>query len=146
MTRIAATAVPALLIAGSAAPDRVSAQPPSIDVAAERHDEVLRMSRTYAVAYPALAERLANQVGYDQLKRGQTDRAVKTFKNNADAFPESPNVHDSLGDAYCRAGDEASARQSFARAARVAEMRSPPHPRAAWYRDKADKGCAPAVR
>jgi predicted alpha/beta superfamily hydrolase len=114
----------------------------SINVGAERHDEVLRMAKTYAVPYPALSERLVNQVGYDQLKRGQTDRAVKTFKDNADAFPDSPNVHDSLGDAYCRAGDEASARQSYARAARVAETRSPPHPRAAWYRDKANKGCA----
>jgi Flp pilus assembly protein TadD len=100
------------------------------------------MARTYAVPYPALAERLVNQVGYDQLRRGQTDRAVKTFKDNAGAFPDSPNVHDSLGDAYCRAGDAVSARESYARAARVAETRSPPHPRAGWYRDKANKGCA----
>jgi predicted alpha/beta superfamily hydrolase len=123
-------------------PEATLIQAGSIYVAAERHDEVLQMARTYAVPYPALAERLVNQVGYDQLRRGQTDRAVKTFKDNAGAFPDSPNVHDSLGDAYCRAGDAASARESYARAARVAETRVPPHPRAGWYRDKANKGCA----
>jgi predicted alpha/beta superfamily hydrolase len=122
-------------------PEATLIQAGGIYVAAGRHDEVLHMARTYAVPCPALAERLVNSVGYDQLKRGETARAVKTFKDNAGAFPDSPNVHDSLGDAYCRAGDEASARESYARAARVAETRSPPHPRAGWYRDKANKGC-----
>ena len=114
-----------------------------IYLAAERPDDVLRLARGYAVQYPAMSESLVNQVGYDQLKRGQLDRAVQTFKNNADAFPDSPNVHDSLGDAYCRAADVASARASYERAARAAETRSPTHPRIAWYREKAKKGCAP---
>ena len=122
-------------------PEATLLQAGNVYVAAGRHDEALQMARTYAVPYPAMAERLVNQVGYDQLKRGQTGRAVQTFKDNAGAFPDSPNVHDSLGDAYCRAGDEASARQSYARAARAAETRSPPHPRAGWYRDKANTGC-----
>ena len=123
-------------------PEATLLQAGSIYVAAGRHDEVLQMAQIYAVPYPALAERLVNQVGYDQLRRGQIDRAVKTFKDNVKAFPDSPNVHDSLGDAYCRAGDGTSAHESYARAARVAETRSPPHPRASWYRDKANKGCA----
>jgi predicted alpha/beta superfamily hydrolase len=122
-------------------PEATLLQAGNIYVGAGRHDEALQMAQIYAVPYPALAERLVNQVGYDQLRRGQIDRAVKTFENNAKAFPDSPNVHDSLGDAYCRAGDATSARESYARAARVAETRSPPHPRAAWYRDKASKGC-----
>jgi cytochrome c-type biogenesis protein CcmH/NrfG len=69
---------------------------------------------------------------------------VQTFKNNVDAFPDSPNVYDSLGDAYCRAGDTASARQSYERAARTAEARSPTHPRITWYRGKAAKPCVAA--
>ena len=68
---------------------------------------------------------------------------MQTFKNNTEAFPGSPNVHDSLGDAYCRAGDVASARQSYEQAARVAETQSPPHPRLARYLEKANKACAP---
>jgi uncharacterized protein len=114
-----------------------------IYIAAERHDEVLRLARAYAAQYQAMAEGLMNQVGYDQLKRGQVDRALQTFKNNVEAFPDSPNVHDSLGDAYCRAHDAASARESYQRAVRVAETRSPPHPRVDRYREKVDKGCAP---
>jgi predicted alpha/beta superfamily hydrolase len=114
-----------------------------IYTAAGRHDDVIRLARAYAAQYPAMAERLVNQVGYDQLRQGQVDRAVQTFKKNAEAFPDSPNVHDSLGDAYCRAGDAASAVRSYQQAAHVAEKRSPSHPRLGFYRDKAKKGCAP---
>jgi predicted alpha/beta superfamily hydrolase len=112
-------------------------------IAGERYDDVLRLSHTYAAQYPAMAENLVNQVGYDQLRRGQVDRAVQTFKKNVEAFPDSTNVYDSLGDAYCRAGDAASAVRSYQQAAQVGEKRSPPHPRVNWYREKAKKGCAP---
>lgn len=114
-----------------------------IYIAVERHEDVLRLARAYAAQYPAMAEGLVNQLGYDQLRRGQVDRAVQTFKKNAEAFPDSPNVHDSLGDAYCRAADAAAALRSYQQAAHVAEGRSPPHPRLGWYREKARKGCAP---
>ena len=112
-----------------------------IYIAGERHDDVLRLARAYAVLYPAMAQSLVNQAGYDQLRRGQVDRAVQTFKKNAEAFPNSPNVYDSLGDAYCKAGDTAAAVRSYQQAAQVAEKQSPPHPRLGWYREKAKKGC-----
>lgn len=112
-------------------------------IAAGRHDDVLRLASAYTAQYPVMAEGLVNQVGYDQLKRGQVERAVQTFKSNAEAFPDSPNVHDSLGDAYCGAGDAVSGQRSYQQAARVAEKRSPPHPRLGWYLEKANKGCAP---
>jgi tetratricopeptide (TPR) repeat protein len=114
-----------------------------IYIASGRHDDVLRLARTYVAQYPGMSESLVNQVGYDQLKRGQVDRAVQTFKKNAEAFPESPNVYDSLGDGYCRAGDDLSARQSYQQAANVAEKLNPSSARISWYRDKAKKGCAP---
>jgi len=113
----------------------------SIYIADERHDDVIRLARAYSAPYPAMSERLVNQVGYDQLRRGQVERAVQTFKKNAETFPDSPNVYDSLGDAYCRAGDSASAIRSYQQAAQVAEKRSPTHPRLGWYREKAKKGC-----
>ena len=115
-----------------------------IYIAAERHGDVRQLARRYAAQYPAMAEGLVNQVGYDQLRRGQVDGAVQTFKSNTEAFPGSPNVHDSLGDAYCRAGDAASARKSYQQAARVAQTQSPPHPRLGRYRETANKGCAPS--
>lgn len=114
-----------------------------IYIAGERHDEALRLARAYTTQYPALAEHLVNQVGYDQLRRGQLDRALQTFKTNVEAFPDSPNVHDSLGDAYCRLGDGAAARRSYQKAAQVAEARSPQHPRLAFYRQQANKVCPP---
>ena len=111
-----------------------------------RHDEVMRLAKTYAVPYPAMAERLVNQTGYDLLTRGDVARAVQTFKDNAAAFPGSPNVHDSLGDAYCRAGEATSAVASYQQAARVAETSTPPHPRLGSYQKKANTGCPPAAR
>ena len=71
---------------------------------------------------------------------------MRAFRDNADAFPASPNVHDSLGDAYCRAGDTASAIASYQRAARAAEANSPQHPRLASYTKKAQAGCPPPAR
>ncbi len=112
--------------------------------AAERPDDVIQLAGAYAAQYPATAEGMVNQIGYDQLRRGQVAQAVQTFRSNAEAFPASPNVHDSLGDAYCRAGDAPSGRQSYQQAARAAETRSPPHPRVAWYQEKANRGCAAA--
>jgi len=113
----------------------------SIYIAGERHDDVISLARAYSAPFPAMSERLVNQAGYDQLRRGQVEKAVQTFKKNAETFPDSPNVYDSLGDAYCRAGDSASAIRSYQQAAQSAEKRSPTHPRLNWYRDKAKKGC-----
>jgi predicted alpha/beta superfamily hydrolase len=115
----------------------------NVYIAGERHDDAARLARAYATQYPAMSERLVNQIGYDQLRRGQIERAVQTFKKNVEAFPDSPNVYDSLGDAHCRAGDASAAVRSYQQAAQVAERRSPPHPRLDWYREKAKKGCAP---
>jgi len=115
-------------------------------LAAARHDDVMRLAKTYARPYPVMAERLVNQVGYDQLKQGHIDQAVRTFRSNVDAFPDSPNAHDSLGDAYCRAGDEAAAKTSFQQAARVSQAVTQPNPRLATYQKKADAGCPPSNR
>ena len=112
-----------------------------IYVAAERHQEVMQLASAYLTQYPAMAENLINQVGYDQLRRGQLVKAVQTFKRNVELFPNSPNVHDSLGDAYCRTGDSGSARRSYQQAAQVAKSRTPQHPRLGFYEAKAKKGC-----
>ena len=122
-------------------PDTRLRQVARIYIEAGRHEDALRLSGAYVTEYPVLAEAVVNLVGYDQLRRGQVDQAVRTFTENVKAFPDSPNVYDSLGDAYCKAGDAAAARRSYGDAARVAAKRSPPHPRLGWYQDKAEKGC-----
>jgi len=83
-----------------------------------------------------------NQAGYDLIRRGRITQAIAALKMNAERFPESPNAHDSLGDAYCRSGDRAAGERSYQNAARVAAGRTPPS-RLAAYQAKAAKGCDP---
>jgi uncharacterized protein len=114
----------------------------SIYLAGARHDDLLQLASAYAAHYPTLSEGVVNQVGYDLLKRGDVERALTAFKRNATSHPASPNVHDSLGDAYCRAGDREAALRSYREAARAAETRAPDHPRLPFYRAKIEKGCS----
>jgi dienelactone hydrolase len=45
-------------------------------------------------------EATINALGYGRLQTGDVDGAVKLFKLNTEAFPQSANTWDSLGDAY----------------------------------------------
>lgn len=52
-----------------------------------------------------LDERAMNEVGYRLLRSKKTREAIEVFKLNVEAFPESSNVYDSLGEAYAANGD-----------------------------------------
>lgn len=69
--------------------------------------ELLRLRRSPGA--PDLGEGDLNSLGYALLEGGDTDAAILIFRLNARLYPESANVHDSLGEAYLRAGrlDEA---------------------------------------
>lgn len=56
-------------------------------------------------------EAVVNELGYQQLRAGQVEASVATFRYNTGLYPESPNVWDSLADGLERAGrtDEALA-------------------------------------
>jgi hypothetical protein len=56
-----------------------------------------------------------NRFGYDLLAAGSIDRAVQILALNAELFQESPNAHDSLGEAYVGRGDRELARSSYNR-------------------------------
>jgi tetratricopeptide (TPR) repeat protein len=58
-------------------------------------------------------EREFNMLGYRLLGRGQTRDAIAVFELNVEAFPQSWNVHDSLGEAYAAHGETALAIQSY---------------------------------
>jgi hypothetical protein len=64
-----------------------------------RFDEVMKLAATYARDYPRIAEQIVNATGYAQLRRGRLADGLATLTRNAEMFPDSPNVHDSLGDA-----------------------------------------------
>ncbi|MBS1557012.1 MAG: serine hydrolase [Bacteroidetes bacterium] len=56
-----------------------------------------------------LSENEMNSAGYFLLNSGQVAEAVKLFKLNTEAFPNSANAFDSLGESYMIAGDKENA-------------------------------------
>lgn len=61
-------------------------------------------------------EAVVNLMGYERLQSGDTKGAVEIMKLNAKAFPNSPNVYDSLSDAYLADGQKDLARQNAEKA------------------------------
>jgi len=58
---------------------------------------------------PPVAEATLNVAGYTLLFSGRVAGGLKLLALNAEAFPNSANVYDSLADAYLAAGDRAKA-------------------------------------
>lgn len=52
-----------------------------------------------------LSESELNMLGYNYLQKEKVEEAVEIFKINADAFPNSFNVYDSLGEGCLKKGD-----------------------------------------
>jgi CubicO group peptidase (beta-lactamase class C family) len=61
----------------------------------------LKSDSTYS-----LKESDMNQIGYELLQSGKKKEAIEAFKINAENFPKSGNVYDSLGEAYLADGDK----------------------------------------
>ena len=64
----------------------------------------------------ALLEVILNRLGYDHLQNKDNAGAIAVLKLNASIFPNSPNVYDSLGDAYLADGQKDLARQNAQKA------------------------------
>ena len=62
------------------------------------------------------SENLVNFIGYGHLQAGDVKGAVEIFKLNVTSFPGSPNVYDSLSDAYLADGQKDLARQNAKKA------------------------------
>src|SRR5208337_248015 len=58
------------------------------------------------------SEPVMNRLGYEYLQEGNTQAAIALFQLNVTAYPDSPNVYDSLGDAYLANGQTDLARQN----------------------------------
>jgi len=84
-----------------------------IDTAWEKKDE-LRAGNKIVYNYP-LDEIEMNEAGYGYLSAGEVDKAIAVFKMNAEFFPESWNVYDSLGEAYLESGDSEKALDNYQR-------------------------------
>jgi len=54
-----------------------------------------------------------NSLGYDLLGRKKVKEAIEIFKLNVEAYPQSFNVYDSLGEAYMTSGDKELAIKNY---------------------------------
>ena len=68
----------------------------------------------------AETERRINDIGYFLLGRNQIDDSIAVFKLNVELYPRSANAYDSLGEAYARKGDKASALINYKKALEIA--------------------------
>ena len=80
--------------------------------------EALRRYRQYNAdpryAYVETEDQL-NSLGYTLLEKDRGQDAIAVFQLNAAEHPLSPNVYDSLGDAYMKLGSKAAAMRSYCR-------------------------------
>jgi len=61
-------------------------------------------------------EGLVNLIGYEHLQAGETKDAIELFKLNVMAYPNSPNVYDSLSDGYVADGQKGLALENARKA------------------------------
>jgi len=54
-------------------------------------------------------EMFINRIGYNWMNMGHISEAIEVFKLNVEAFPQSFNVYDGLGEAYFKNGDTKNA-------------------------------------
>jgi len=77
-----------------------------------------RAARDRALALATEAD--INLLGYQLLRRGQTDEAIALFRQNTRDHPNSWNTYDSLGEALAGKGDVKGARANYEKALAMA--------------------------
>ena len=68
--------------------------------------KTLSASRQRDPKAPFVTEQIMEWFAYEQLQAGNTTQALEILLLNAAAYPDSPNVYDSLGDAYLAGGQK----------------------------------------
>lgn len=53
----------------------------------------------------SIDEKYLNSLGYEALREKNFEKAIAIFKTNVALYPKSPNVYDSLAEAYMKSGD-----------------------------------------
>ncbi|HWM88841.1 MAG TPA: alpha/beta hydrolase-fold protein [Kofleriaceae bacterium] len=91
--------------------------------ALERHHRGLAARFGIEVKVP---ERSLNSLGYRMLGAGRVDDAIAAFRRGVELYPESANIHDSLGEAFERKGDRDAAIESYELAVRHAARNRDP--------------------
>jgi predicted alpha/beta superfamily hydrolase len=93
---------------------------------ADEHFAALSQKLGYQVKAP---EALVNQLGYRLLlgPEKKVDEAIEVFKVNVERYPDSANVHDSLGEAYEAAGKLDLARAGYEKAIEIGSGKNDPN-------------------
>jgi uncharacterized protein len=83
-------------------------------------------SKRIGFALP-IPEGTLNVIGYRLLQAGHVPDAIEVFRANAEAYPESANVYDSLAEAQERAGALDDALKNYRRAAELGKKSGDPN-------------------
>jgi predicted alpha/beta superfamily hydrolase len=111
------------------APFRFVLGPPTDDpkkLYARAREHYAKVSSRVGFALP-IPEATTNLIGYRLLQAGLAQEAIEVFRANAEAWPESANVYDSLGEAQERAGALDQALASYQRAAAIGKTNGDPN-------------------
>jgi dienelactone hydrolase len=78
--------------------------------------QMLSESRQKDPKAPFISEQIMEGFAYEYLQAGDIKQALEILKLNATAYPDSPNVYDSLGEVYLADGQKDLARQNTRKA------------------------------
>ena len=89
-----------------------------------------------------IPEQTLNVIGYRLLQADHVHEAIEAFRANADTYPESANVYDSLAEAQERAGSRELALANYRRAAELGKKNGDPN--TAIFEQNAARVASPA--
>ena len=79
---------------------------------AKAHQDVLEYMADRRNRYKSV-ENTLNRLGYELMRRPDFDAAIRTFQLEVEAYPQSFNAYDSLGEAYMKSGDTNHALENY---------------------------------
>lgn len=94
----------------------------SATIASSGIDEAVKQYRDFKVAEPTtfnFDEDELNALGYDLLHAKKLKEAIRIFQLNVEAYPQSSNVYDSLGEAYTNDGNKPQAIANYQESLRL---------------------------
>jgi hypothetical protein len=100
-------------------PNKSIADTLSATIASSGIDQAAKQYRELKAAAPAaynFAEYELNALGYQLIHTKKFEEAIRIFQLNVEAYPQSSNVYDSLGEAYMDSGNTAQAIVNYQKA------------------------------
>jgi CubicO group peptidase (beta-lactamase class C family) len=79
-----------------------------IELAVAKYRDLKNQPQDYDSSEPQL-----NTLGYRLMQQGKIKEAIRVLQLNVEAYPQSGNVYDSLGEAYMKSGDKELAIENY---------------------------------